>query len=487
MKKTLGILLLLTLLCGFSVSAASAEALEPRTLVVAFPYINKAPEDIEMVEQALSALTQAKINATVDLMPISYGAWNEQFNLLMAGDEQVDLIASGLTNTSLSAKVGRGYFLELDTLLDTYGQGTRALLGGYLVGGKVDGVTYAVPTMRDLASASGMMFLQSYIDKYNIDLSGVKEWADFTEIFRILKEGEGESFYPLFLNASQYTSFMATFSDNLGDFLGTLTPGAEDNGQVINRFENAEYREFVELIRGWYDAGYINLDAAVTQLSWQEGVKGGNCACWPNNAKPGQDKNQANMVGQPMVLVPVGVNEVYTSSLQTAMWSIPYQTIDAERAMMLMELLYTDPDVFNTLCWGVEGVHYVFTEDGHITFPDGIDNTNCGWYINIGWLLGNQFLSYYWEGYDLDYWDVMSAFNDSAVISPAAGFVFDSSSVKNEYAACQAVINEYRIAIETGAVDTAKLDEMNAKLYASGLQAIIDAKQAQLDAFLANK
>ena len=487
MKRLVTVILSLMMLLNLMPVFASAENLEEETLVVVFPYINKAPVDIEEVENALSAITLKKINAKVKLMPIAYGAWNEQYNLLMAGTEQVDLIVTGLSNTSLSSKVGKGYLLELDELLDKYGKETKEVLGDFIVGGMVAGQTYALPTLRDMPTAAGVMFLKTYVDKYNIDLDSIHEWSDLTPVLKAIKEGEGENFYPLFLNAAQYTSLTSVYSDTLGDFIGTLEHANEESGKIVNRFEEPSYRELIELIRSWYEAGYINLDAAVTQLSWQEGAKSGTCACWPNNAKPGQDKNQSTMLGQPCVLAHVGTDEVYTAGLQTCMWSIAYNTIDAERAMMLLNLMFTDADVFNTMNWGIEGKHYVFTEDGHITFPEGIDAQNNGWYINLGWVLGNQFLSYVWTDYELDYWNTMSAFNKAAKVSPAAGFVFDSSAVKNEYAACQAVINEYKIALETGSVDLSKLDEMNSKLYASGLQKIIDEKQAQYDAFLAAK
>lgn len=489
MKKLMALFMAFTLvlsMVAFSGALASAAEFKPMELVIAFPYVNKAPTDITMVEDAISKITKERFNATVKLMPIAFSAWSEQFNLLMAGNEQVDLICSSFSNTSLSTKVGMGYLLELDDLMEQYGKELSDVLGGYIVGGQVNGVTYAVPTMRDLASSAGMMFIKSYIDKYNIDLSKVKSWEDMTPILATLKEGEGKDFYPMYLNSTQYSSFTSTFSDALGDSLGTLEPSST-TGKVVNRFELEAYRKIVELVRSWYEAGYINMDAATTQVTWLEAAKAKTAACWPNNTKPGQAVNQSNMVGDTIVSVTIGDAEVYTSSLQAAMWSIPYQTADPARAMMMMNLMFSDVDIFNLLCWGIEGVHYVKTDDGHINYPQGVTAENTGWGINIGWLLGNQFLSYYWVGNPLDYWDQMKTFNDAAKVSIASGFVFDSTTVKNEMAACQAVLNEYRIAIETGSVDLVKLDEMNKKMYASGLQAIIDEKQKQLDAFLKAK
>ncbi len=474
---------------GTEADAEGSEAaeLEHMELTIVFPYMNAAPKDTAMIEEALSEITKEKIGASVKLQPIAYGSWQEQFNLLMSNsDERMDVIFTGLNNTSLSVMVSKGYLVELDEYLAGAGAATSKVVGDYIRGGQVDGQTWAIPTMRDLATSSGVMFLKSYVDKYAIDTEAITEWSDLTEVLKTIKEGEGDSFTPMFLNGAQYTSLTSAFSDPLGDSLGTLAPGTEDT-TVINRFASEEYKEMITLIKSWYDAGYINKDAATTTALWQEAAQAGTSACWPNNMKPGQVENQANMIGQEMVGVPIGEDIVTTSSLQTAMWSIPYQAQDPERSMMLLNLMYTDEEFFNLLNWGVEGTHFVRTKDGHITFPDGVDANSSGWYLNLGWVFGNQFLSYFWTGNELDLWERTKEYNDAARMSPAAGFVFDSTNVKNEYAACQSVKEEFVRAIETGSQGLEKVEEMNAKFEASGLQKIIDEKQRQLDEFLSGE
>ncbi|WP_455615632.1 extracellular solute-binding protein [Eisenbergiella sp.] len=465
-------------------SVSDVSQLEHEELTIVFPYMNAAPKDTAMIEEALSSIAEEKINASIKLQPIAYGSWQEQFNLLMSNsDEKMDVIFTGLNNTSLSSMVSKGYLIELDGYLGNVGAPTAEVVGDYIRGGQVAGQTYSIPTLRDLATSSGVMFLKSYIDKYNIDTESIDEWSDLTEVLKTIKEGEGDAFTPMFLNGSQYTSLTSTFSDPLGDSLGTLAPNTDDT-VVVNRFATEEYKELVALIKSWYDAGYINKDAATTTALWQEAAQAGTSACWPNNMKPGQVENQANMIGQEMIGIHIGEDVVTTASLQTAMWSIPYQAQDPERSMMLLNLMYTDADFFNTLNWGIEGTHFVKTDDGHITFPDGVDANSSGWYLNLGWVFGNQFLSYFWTGNDMDLWERTKEYNDSAKLSPAAGFVFDTTNVKNEYAACQSVKEEFVRAIETGSQGLDKVDEMNAKLEASGIQKIIDEKQRQLDEFL---
>lgn len=276
----------------------SVEDADSITLKVIFPYVTNAPkaEDTEKVERALSEIAQEKIGVNVDLQPISYSSWSEQFNLLMSGGEKADLIFSGPSHSSLSTVINKGYYIEMDELLEAYGQGVLDAVGEYIAGGQVDGVTYAVPTIHDMAAATGVIFLQEYVDKYQINPESIKTWEDLTAVLKTIKEGEGENFYPLFLNGSQYTSLTTTFYDSLGDNLGTLSAGLE-NTEVVNIFETEEYRERVALVRSWYEAGYINRDAATTNITLIEAVKTGNIACWPSRTKPGAETIQESSLG----------------------------------------------------------------------------------------------------------------------------------------------------------------------------------------------
>ena len=68
------------------------------------------------------------------------------------------------------------------------------------------------------------------------------------------------------------------------------------------------------------------------------------------------------------------------------------------------------------------------------------------------------------------------------------GFLFDSDPVQNEVAACTAIVQEYGRMIDSGWLIQEDevvryADEFNQKLYANGLQKILDEAQKQADAF----
>lgn len=153
-------------------------------------------------------------------------------------------------------------------------------------------------------------------------------------------------------------------------------------------------------------------------------------------------------------------------------------------AMQLLNALYTDPVLSNMICWGEEGVDYVYTEDGHITFPEGVNADNSEYYNGTNWLLPNQFIANIWEGDSFDVWERTEEFNNSGIRSKALGFSFDNSSVAAEYTALTNVFNEYVYQLTYGFADPAEgIPELEEKMEAAGQSVYMQAKQEALDAW----
>ena len=89
-----------------------------------------------------------------------------------------------------------------------------------------------------------------------------------------------------------------------------------------------------------------------------------------------------------------------------------------------------------------------------------------------------------WENNDPSIWEEYETFNNADPLI-STGFIFDNTAVSTEISALNNVYESYRDALGSGAVNPEEvLDDFNAELYNSGLQAVMDEKQKQLDAFL---
>jgi putative aldouronate transport system substrate-binding protein len=154
--------------------------------------------------------------------------------------------------------------------------------------------------------------------------------------------------------------------------------------------------------------------------------------------------------------------------------------------MKWLDLIYTNADMMNTICWGLEGVHYVEGPDGLLTFPAGIDAGTSGYNHAMNWMFPNQYLLKVWTGDDPNLWTNMRAFNNNSGKSKALGFAFDSANVATEMTSVINVYEQYQKSLEFGIMDPAEgIPQMVSAMKSAGLDRIIAEKQAQLNEWAA--
>jgi len=451
--------------------------------IVVTYYVNSTiANDLDMVEQAINAITEPSIGVRVDLQPISLGTYNEQVNLMLSGTERMDLFM--ISGQRFATYAANGQCIPLNGLLDQYGQGIIDAVGpDFLKGGAVDGQIYGVMPMRDIARGAGFYIRKDYVEKYGLDLSTVRTLADVEPILAAIKDAEPD-LYPLVIerNPTLTPVELTMGKDNLSDGFGVLM--YDDPGTVVNYFATEQYRQGVSTMRRWYEAGYIPPDVTSHTESIATQMKAGTGVCYFYMTKTGMDVQESKACGHEIVHADIVEPNISTANVQLLTWGVAAQSKHPEAAVKFLNLLYTDKDVLNLLDWGLEGRHYVFTEDGHITYPEGVDAGNSGYNINMSWAFGSQFNSYIWEGNDLDIWEQSMAAMSEAPASDTLGFTFDSRPVRSEVAALSNVAAEFRLGLETGAVGMESLSAFISKLEEAGIDAVVAEKQRQLDGWL---
>jgi len=444
--------------------------------------------DAPLIEDAINEITLNKINTKVSLQLYPYSSYDQQITLMQSGNEPLDLIF--VTNANYSSYVSRNQLLQLDELIDKYGAGIREALGDYLDATAIDGKLYIVPTIRDLAKYYAVNMRKDLVDKYNIDTSAIKDIYDLTPILKKVKEGEGADFYPL-VTAAAGRSILSYYVkyDPLGDAIGVLLNDGLDNTKVVLYEETEEYRELVKLVHDWYEAGYIMRDITTTQEGYSSLLKAGKGFAYLNGAKAGYAEQATRNVGAPILTIPLTPTIANTASVTQVNWGISVTSKYPDAATKYLNLMYSDKDLVTLLCWGIEGKHYKIYEDGFAYYPEGVDGDSSGWTLNMGYAMGNQFLSPLWRGEQPNLWEQMKKDNDTALRSKALGFTFNSENVKTELAAVNSVRSQYRMLIECGLADpdSGIIEEYVAKMKEAGVDKIIAEKQAQLDAWLAKK
>jgi putative aldouronate transport system substrate-binding protein len=186
-----------------------------------------------------------------------------------------------------------------------------------------------------------------------------------------------------------------------------------------------------------------------------------------------------------MKVVPLAPAISNTNGPDCFMWAIPSYSKNGKQAMQMLNLMYSDKDLFNLLNWGIEGKHYVKTADGLIDFPQGVNSSNSGYPVFSSFMWGNQLLSYVFKGDSPKLYDEYAELNKTAIKSKGLGFIYDAGSKKTENAACLNVWQQYDKSLGVGAVDPNKvLPVFINKLKAAGVDKIIADKQQQFDEWL---
>ncbi|MEW9701987.1 ABC transporter substrate-binding protein [Paenibacillus sp. SI8] len=466
----------------------AAAKLPPYHMVMVFP-IGTVPKDLPDVQDAMNAYLEKKINATIELRPIDLSVWSDKTNLMFLSNETFDLMFTS-SWLFLGQEVAKRQIIPLDELLNQYGQGiTSTLDPAYIENGRVKGSIYGVLTNKEFASTKGIVMRKDIVDKYHIDLSLVHDLEDMEPIWKTIQANE-PGMVPLQV---KYDRSPLTVLPGYGkfDMLDSSSgPGVIDRDskelKVINLYETPTYLHYAKIMHGWYQAGYINKDGSTSRQNEFEAVKAGKAFAYAQSIKPGFNTQESRNTGFPMVSVELTKPYTTTGDVTSAMFAIPRTSKNPERAMMFLNLLYTDKYLLNLLDWGIEGKHFVKKGDNLIDYPPGESAKTIGYNLNLPWVFGNQLNSYIWAGDDPNLWEKYRVFNETADRSLALGFIFDPDKVKNEVIACGNALPQYTGALNSGEFDPDKIMPALLKsLKDAGGNKVIEEKQRQLDVWAA--
>ena len=478
-----------------TVGSQSAESSGNYTKIVySYWTMDRIPdEDARVsVENAINEITREKIGVEVELMPLAASEQAQKLSLAMASGEQIDIFN---TVGELNTYISNNQVYDITDLISDHAQGAVDQVSEeFLKTTSKDGRIYGIPADKGIALAPNLYYRKDIADELGLDFSEVTCIEDLTPIYEKVAAA-----YPnmsALAGGAGGLELIHTFKDFDVDYLtdswakpmGAVLIG--DDMTVKNLYASDQFKEKVELMRDWYEKGYVMKDSATTTASPQETVAAGKAFSFIGNQAGNYGVQEASsMCGYDMGYVRLAQPYLDTTAVNTVTWCISSQCKNPDKALDFLNLTYTDPDVVNLIVFGLEGRDYVKVSDREMVFPDGLDaNTvpytaqfSCG-------VVGSQFKQLVHQGTPADNNDLMYRENHESKTSPAFGFTFDNSSVKTEYTAVTNVINQYLPGLVWGSIDPeTELPKFQAALKDAGLDAIIAEKQKQLDAWAAQQ
>ena len=480
MKKVLALILaavMMLSLCSF----AAAE--EPVKLVWFIYCDTEAPLDWPEVEEALNAYSAEKIGVTCE-----YKYMNEtQIALATQTGEYFDIAFTCDWWNDYATNVAAGMFRDITNDLDSVPALKDSIVPLAWEGVKVNGGIYAIPHMKDIGYEVFWILDSDYFlkqkgfeqDSY-ISFDGIEKY------FEAYKADHPDD-YPFKMSKGGITSWKNCVVDWLNmDYLIGLeweAQGTENEHTVKSAFEIPAFVNRIKKIHEWYQKGYINPDAAVTESMprAQAGVVQSGQGWF------GAETVWANVIKKPIYISRYDGAFLSTSSIRGSMTAVSSFSKHPQEALKLIELMNTDPWYRETARYGIEGKHYTRNEDGTVTKTElGQNNMKVNAYGQGHYTLGALEASPFPEvPTDIHQWEKTMANYANATLSAAMGFTPDLTPVETQCLAIKSVIEEYMPELQTGTSDPdVAIPEILGRLNEVGLQDVIAEIQNQLNTFL---
>lgn len=447
--------------------------------------IPEQPDGQEVVDE-LNKILKEKINATVNIQFIDPVAYPEKTKLKITSGEEFDLMFTS-AGYGFYDYASKGGFLPLDELLEEYAPQTYAQIPeSFWDATRVNGDIYGIPNYQIVARQPSLTFRKELVEKYGLDVENIKTIEDMEPVLQTLKENETDKqfiFAPPVLNHFDTMTYLGL--EGIG---ADGTPGCiEIDGTdltVINQYESEPFVNLIKTLKSYEEAGYVNKDLSLIEDQTEQ-HKNGEILCSAfDTYKPGVETEMEARYGYERVYQTTTDPYTNTSSILGTLQAVSATSKNPERAMMFLELVNTDPEIYNLIVYGILDKHYTMNEDGTIEKV-----ADAGYNTNVPWMIGNTFNGYRLSGTAEDINERTQEMNETSRTSRIMGFSFNPEPVKAEISQCQTVCDKYLKGFQYAMYDDLEgtLATFNEELRAAGMDAVIAEKQAQLDEWAAAK
>ena len=439
----------------------------------------------------LNGLLKETINAKVEPLMIGWGDWKQKLPITYASGEAYDLIYTS-DWTGYYSEASKGPFMDITELFPKYAPETYAEMeaAGLLDSLKIDGKLYMVPTISKDYTYHAVVYREDLRKKYNVpeitDLASLEVYLD------VIKANEPDML-PFNINgSSNFIQNLVQYQQDwarplIGGEKGIVVYDLEEGNEAFNIVDTPEYEEMINLARRWSEKGYWSKSVLSEKTSPRDQFYAGKSALSIDNIPNLNNVYSRVSTENPdwelgILDLENGTKIQRTVSANNGV-AIGVNSKNPERALMFIEQVYQNPEVFYAAYHGIEGVNYEVVGD-KVRVPDRAKMSVRG----FGMALNKQ----EFVRADAGDWDKALALRDEfdkvAVFPALAGFIVDESPIAQQIAAVQAVNDEYKTPLALGLVDPkVVLPELRAKLKAAGIDEIVAEVNKQISEFKAAK
>ena len=490
-------------------------ALEQKTIQLMITGAGKQANSDKVWAAFNEQLQQYVPNTTVEFIDVPFEEYSEKFSQVLASGEGVDLAWTGwLINKPQN--IADGNLRPLDDLLAEYGQGIVDILGENVVEihrNAADGKLYYLPSWQglcgerrgwlvvtEIAELAGDTWIEdteAALNKWRNNYSGIEDFqAVLDQATKYLAAAKEAGKLGAGINTGR--AFGWSMYNGMYSFLGV--GGAEigitycdGTFTVKDGVAGEHYKLYAKTMADWYKEGYIRSDIISVDTSTLTTPKNGEItdttyvfSCDPYLTEADQEAAIAD-AGMDMTYLPIEENAYLILGGDTS-YAIPYCADEPERAMMVLNAIYSQPDLYNTLIYGIEGEDYTKNADGTITTSYvGASPTADDSYGIQRWIIGSCKNALINNGTDPNYYADLEALEATAQVNPFLNFTFDRTNVEGICASLLNVYYEYGPQIDNGVAGDNWEELYNNYMAArkdAGIEELVTEFQNQLNAYI---
>lgn len=444
--------------------------------------VSDRPAGQDVVDENLNKILKEKLNCTLKINWIGWAEFANKYPLLFSSGEEFDLAycATWLNFNSLAQK---GAFMNLDEMWEAYAPKNFAKTSDDAKQQvTVNGHYYAVPTLLSTYNSYGTIYRTDIME--GTDWNGKMDTFEDVEAYcDIVKETHPE-LEPLDIDSAgpqwQHLFFYSEGLAYVNDYV--FFDPSDEKPQVVASYEVEKLPEFLQMMNRWNEKGFFSKsvlsDTDTTKTAnGKAAVKVHNLDTYRDLSiqHPEYTFGYANF-RKDLAHLP------YTQDCMV----ISNTAKNPERALAFWDLVTSDQEVYDAMFYGVLGTTYELNEEGQYTITDSdLYNTGAMWGARTDGMERDA------AGTPAEYQQFKDEFESKIVagqgIEKYAGFVFDTSAIETEFAACTSAHQQYFYPLVLGYTDAeAGLTEYEEKMKAAGIEKIMEEAQRQLNEYLAN-
>ena len=487
MKKIIAVLLAVMMVVGLfaacgtdapgipvptETTAPSAEGGEEIPTLIWYQVGNGQPDNYDTWQAKMNVYLKEKIGVHLDVRVGSWGDWNHLRSVVVQKNEPYDLMFTDMG--TYNSDVMMGAFADITDLMAEVPGLTDLIPQDYLNACLIGGRLYGIPCYKDSSMTQFFVWDKATVEQYFPGYAEAHDLASIDQALRDIHAATGEA--PLMLNQEGLSCIIGNKYDACT--LGSIGIGIPYNGgtEFVSVFKQPDVLADLVLLQTWMADGLINSDAAV-----REAVNGqyalGIAQGWPGAAFTNWGPNRGADVVVSRYEATVVSNDTVMGSITCISASSAYK----REALKLLELVNTAPLVRDMLWYGEEGVNFEYVEENGVRKVQ--QNPDAPWGM-AAYTQGTFFVATPVVG-DAGYGEIKIQ-NENATPSPAMGFIPDTTNIKDEISAVQAIFEEYKPLIMTGTGGQDLIDEMLDAMHDAGFNTILTEVNAQFAAWKEN-